>query len=201
MKVIVILAPFIIGVLGQVPAYRESKVNLINAGKSENGYLFKSDEVFPDAYIFTQGQIVIKTKNNVMIKTFIVDGMYEKKMQATDNRNFEIKSYECPLADAWMEKLWAELKEQLPAYGHELDEIVVEKIGLCTVWIQTKDQKSWFPVYYILEGESLTKIDEKTAKKKMRGVMVTKELLEEEDKATTGIIMKETMEEVISRLK
>ena len=137
----------------------------------------------------------------MVIKTFIVDGMYEKKVHATENRNFEIKSYECPLADAWMENLRAELKEQLPAYGHELNEIVIEKIGLCAVWVQSKNRKSWFPVYYILEGESITKIDEKTAKKKMQGVMITEELLKEEEKATTEIIRKETIEEVISRLK
>jgi hypothetical protein len=52
------------------------------------------------------------------------------KVHGTQNKNFEIRSYECPLADEWMENLRAELKEQLPAYGHEPDEIVVEKIGL-----------------------------------------------------------------------
>ncbi len=195
------LTPFILFILNLIPEYRENRVNLSFAGKAENGYFLESEEAFPNAYLLIQGQVVIKSKSNVMIKTFIIDDMYEKKVQATENKKFEIISYECPLADTWMEKLRIEVQTQLPSYGYDMDEIIIEKIGLATVWVQSKNRKSWFPVYYILEGESFTKVDKKTAENKMRGVMVTDELLKEFEKATVNAIMEETIEEVISELE
>ena len=194
------LTPFITLICGLVSEHIENKVNLSYIGKSDKGYFFESEETFPDAYFLMQGQIVIKSKDNVMIKTFIIDDMFEKKVRATEKKRFEVISCECSLADAWMEKLCLELGRQLPYYGHSLDEIVIEKIGLACVWVQSKNCKSWYPVYYILEGESLTKVDIKTAKEKMWGVKITDDLLKEEGKDTADIIIDETVEAVNKKL-
>ena len=179
------LTPFISLICGLVSEHIENKVNLSYIGKSDKGYFFESEETFPDAYFLMQGQIVIKSKDNVMIKTFIIDDMFEKKVRATEKKRFEVISCECSLADAWMEKLCLELGRQLPYYGHSLDEIVIEKIGLACVWV---------------EGESLTKVDIKTAKEKMWGVKITDDLLKEEGKDTADIIIDETVEAVNKKL-
>lgn len=188
-------------IMGQITEYRENKVNLNFVGKSENRYIFESEEAFPDAYLLIQGQVIIKSKSNVIMKTFIIDDMYEKKVHATENKIFEIICLECPLADAWMEKLCMELEKRLSANGHSLDEIVIEKIGLVAIWVESKNRKTWYPVYYIFEGESLTKIDKKTAKDKMKGVMVTETLLKEGEEKNTDIIMDEMIKKVLDELK
>ena len=80
------LTPFISLICGLVSEHIENKVNLSYIGKSDKGYFFESEETFPDAYFLMQGQIVIKSKDNVMIKTFIIDDMFEKKVRATEKK-------------------------------------------------------------------------------------------------------------------
>lgn len=107
---------------------------------------------------------------------------------------------ECPLADLWIEKLHTEVMERLSTSGDVLrDEIVIEKIGLVCINIWSKDQDKWIPFYYILEGNILTKLDEKTAIEKMSGVKITKELFEEKSTALVDQIMKETLEQVLEK--
>lgn len=180
-----------------IVTHAEHEVNLSYVNETEDRLVYENDKMLPDAFLLTQGQIVIKSVDNTMIKTFIIDGMYEPSMRIEDNKRFLIKSMECPLADLWIEKLHTEVMEQLIMSGDVLqDEIVIEKIGLVCINIWSKDQDKWIPFYYILEGNILTKLDEKTAIEKMNGVKITEELSKEKSAALVKRIIKETLEEV-----
>ena len=180
-----------------IVAHAEHEVNLSYVNETEDGLVYENDKMLSDAFLLIQGQIVIKSVDNTMIKTFIIDGMYEPSMRIENNKKFLIKSIECPLADLWIEKLHTEVIEQLIMSGDLLqDEIVIEKIGLVCINVWSKDQDKWNPFYYILERNILTKLDEKTAKEKMNGVKITEELSEEKNTALVNQIIKETLEEV-----
>lgn len=178
---------------------REYKINLSFIEKSGEELVFENSESLADAWFNIQGQVVIKSKDNIMIKTFIIDDMFESKsVHIIENKIFKIKRVECLLADEWIEKLKAELDRELVSNGYAPEEITYEKIGFVCVSVKSKYGYNWLPFYHILEGDSLTPIALSTAEDKAKGVLVTKDFLENE--TDVNKVIQETVDKVLEEL-
>lgn len=199
--ILAIVSTILSSLITFIPSYlaREYKVNLSFIKKNGEELVFKNSETLADAWFNIQGQVVVKSKDNIMIKTFIIDDMFENKsVHIIQNEIFKIKRVECLLADEWIEKLKSELDIELVSNGYTAEEISYEKIGLVCVSVKSKYGYNWIPFYHILEGDSLTPIDLSTADDKAKGVLVTKDFLENE--SDVNKVIQETVNKVLEEL-
>lgn len=185
----------------KISALTPDNINLSFVEKIENRLIYENDTELADAWLCTQGQIVIKTKNNVIVKTFIVSDMYEPQMHIIEKKKFEICAKKSSLADALTKELHEELSQQLIKRGYNDDEIVIEKIGLVCIDTLFEDNGEWTPFYYILEGESLTKIDENTAQDKMYGVKIDDNFFDTQNQSVKDDVMAETTCSILEELE
>lgn len=145
-------------------------------GIASNGeVVFENKKILSNVSLHTIGQIIVITKSGMVIKTYIIDEMYEKSRDIHDTNKFVFKRLECPLADACVEKFSSELEQLLEQKGYDKDEVMVKEIGLVAISLPTNSEKQMVPYYYILDGDFLYSLDNNTAIAKMSGGKLTDE--------------------------
>lgn len=142
----------------------------------DNILVFANNIKISEAWIQIAGQIVIITKEGEIIKTYLVEDMYEKSTYISDTKEFEIKRLECPLADSCIIKFEQELKMLLMQEGYDKDAIIVKEIGFTAISLPTSAKDKWIPYYYILDGNSCIPLSLEQAEAKMGGTKITEEI-------------------------
>lgn len=142
----------------------------------DNILVFTNSKKISEAWIQTVGQIVIITKDGEIIKTYLVEEMYEKSTYISSTKELEIKRLECPLADSCILKFEQELETLLIQEGYDKDVITVKEIGFLAISIPTSAKDNWIPYYYILDGNSLIPLSSEQAEDKMGGTKITDEI-------------------------
>lgn len=142
----------------------------------DNIFVFTNSKKISEAWIQTVGQIVIITKDGEIIKTYLVDEMYEKSTYISSTKELEIKRLECPLADSCIFKFKQELETLLMQEGYDKDVITVRGIGFLAISLPTSTKDNWIPYYYILDDNSLIPLSSEQAEAKMGGTEITDEI-------------------------
>ena len=177
-ELIVIMTSLVITLL-LICAFRSRNARLHISFKEivqDNILVFTNSKKISEAWIQIVGQIVIITKEEEIIKTYLVEEMYEKSTYISDTKEFEIKELECPLADSCVIKFEQELETLLMQKGYDKDAITVKKIGFTAISLPTSEKDNWTPYYYILDGNSFIPLSLEQAEAKMGGTMITEEI-------------------------
>lgn len=166
---------------------------------SEGNYLFVQEKTMEDAWVQAIGQIVIVKKDGTVVKTYIIDDMYEETNFIRNSKEVRIQKLECLLAESCSAKLEQELERILEENGYDRDEAVVKEIGFVCISVLQPGSEERELNYYILENDSLIRLDAEAAEKKKYGVKLTAEIWENAEEQK--MLLDEMREQVLLQLQ
>lgn len=176
-----------------VDKHTEYEINVSYKEKeNEKTFICENKSELSDGWFFVQGQIVVCDAEGKMIKTFLLDDMFTSKaFHLIENSKWQVSWNSSEYVDKFEELLENHIYEVI---GYSNEEITIKRIGLVCIEVLSKNQENWITQYYLLEGHSLTKIDKDVADRKMQGVYITPERLENVDEMQQILVQ---MEEAI----
>ncbi len=163
--------------------------------RDDGTIIYQNKNELDDGWLKIQGQLIICGENGKIIKTFLIDDMFEKpSIHVRGRKEFHIKWSEYTIADELDSLLQDYLRDE-----YDNGEITIKKIGFSVVEIKRPSEESMKPYYYILDGQSMIRIDDETAEAKKKGVHLTNELLN--DPVEIEKVLEQTKQEVLEELK